>query len=372
MSMLSMREQAGETAADLLVDDPRVAIVLAEISTTQFGRALQHDPSRAINVGIMEQTMVGVAAGFAMEGFLPIVHTITPFLVERPLEQIKLDFGYQGLEGTFVSVGGSYDYTAEGFTHHAPGDVQAMLTVPGMQVLVPGTAGELDRLFRATYANGHPTYLRPSTAANAETRDVQVGRLEVIRRGARATVLAVGPMLDRTLAAVEGLDVTVLYVTSVAPFDAEGLARESADGADGDRGRAVPGRDARAGDHHRARASRRALHLDRGSADGPAGVRNRGRSRPRPRPRCRRDPGTRRSIARVTAESEAQEPGSASCVRVVSQTDQSVSKGKRSERARAEAGGRRTSEATTSPPRRRAAMPVASRVQLDHGGRRLR
>lgn len=229
MTAATMRDQAGETAAALLEEDPRVALVLAEISTGPFGRALRHDPRRAVNVGIMEQTMVGVAAGFAMEGFLPIVHTITPFLVERPLEQIKLDFGYQGLGGTFVSVGASYDYTAEGFTHHAPGDVQAMLTVPGMQVLVPGTPVELDRLLRATYANGAPTYLRPSTATNGETRDVAVGRLELVRRGSAGTVIAVGPMLDRVLEAANGFDATVLYATTVAPFDADGLAREAAD-----------------------------------------------------------------------------------------------------------------------------------------------
>jgi transketolase len=226
---LSMRERAGETAAELLDEDPRVAVVLAEISTGQFARALRSHPKRAVNVGIMEQTMVGVAAGFAMEGFLPVVHTITPFLVERPLEQIKLDFGYQGLQGTFVSVGGSHDYTSEGFTHHSPADVQVMLTVPGMEVLVPGAPGELDRLFRATYADGSPTYLRTSSATNAQSRPVEVGRLDMVRRGADATVIAVGPMLDRTLAAVEGLDVTVLYVTTVSPFDANGLAREVAD-----------------------------------------------------------------------------------------------------------------------------------------------
>ncbi|MGZ5213567.1 MAG: transketolase family protein [Actinomycetota bacterium] len=224
-----MRERAGDTAADLLDEDPRVAVVLAEISTGQFGRALQSHPDRAVNVGIMEQTMVGVAAGFAMEGFLPIVHTITPFLVERPIEQIKLDFGYQGLEGTFVSVGGSYDYTSEGFTHHSPGDVQVMLTVPGMEVLAPGAPDELERLLRATYADGHPTYLRTSTAANARSLPVEVGRLDVVRRGETATVIAVGPMLDRTVEAVEGLGVTVLYVTTVSPFDADGLAREAAD-----------------------------------------------------------------------------------------------------------------------------------------------
>jgi transketolase len=232
VSALSMREQAGETTADLLDEDPRVAVVLAEISTDQFGRALHSHPERAVNVGIMEQTMVGVAAGFAMEGFIPIVHTITPFLVERPLEQIKLDFGYQGLQGTFVSVGGSYDYTGEGFTHHSPADVQVMLTVPGMEVLAPGTPDELDRLFRATYADGHPTYLRTTTTANAGSRSVEVGRLDVIKRGAVATVIAVGPMLDRTLAAVDGMDVTVLYATTVVPFDADGLAREVADAPD--------------------------------------------------------------------------------------------------------------------------------------------
>jgi len=226
----TMRGQAAVTATELFREDPRVAIVLSEISTDHFEGAFRLDPRRAVNLGIMEQTLVGVAAGFAMEGFHPIVHTITPFLVERPLEQIKLDFGYQALGGTFVSVGASYDYTAEGYTHHAPGDVRVMLTVPGMEVFVPGTAGELDRLLRATYANGRPSYLRTSIQANVETRPVEVGRLEPIRRGRTATVIAIGPMLDRTLRALDGHDVTVLYATSVEPFDADGLARAAADG----------------------------------------------------------------------------------------------------------------------------------------------
>jgi transketolase len=225
----TMRHQAAITATDLFRRDPRVAIVLSEISTDYFRKAFAHDPGRAVNVGIMEQTMVGVAAGFAMEGFLPVVHTIGPFLAERPLEQVKLDFGYQGLQGTFIPVGGSHDYTSEGFTHHTPGDVAAMRTIPGMQVLVPGTAAELARIFEATYANGHPTYVRTSIQANLRSFDVEVGRLEVVRRGTGGTVVAVGPMLDRTIEAVEGLDLTVLYATSVVPFDGEGLAREAAD-----------------------------------------------------------------------------------------------------------------------------------------------
>jgi len=222
-----MREQMGVTACDLFARDDRVAIVLAEISTQYFEPALRGDPRRAANLGIMEQSMVGVAAGFAMEGFHPIVHTITPFLVERPLEQIKLDFGYQGLGGTFVSAGASYDYGAEGGTHHSPADVQAILTIPGVEVLVPGSAAEVDRAIRSTYADGRITYIRTSVATNAASFETELGRAEVLRRGDRGTVLAVGPMLDRTLAAVEGMDVTVVYVTSIAPFDAETLTREA-------------------------------------------------------------------------------------------------------------------------------------------------
>ncbi|MGH2630985.1 MAG: transketolase C-terminal domain-containing protein [Actinomycetota bacterium] len=130
----------------------------------------------------------------------------------------------KGLGGTFVGSGGSYDYASEGGTHHSPGDVATMLTIPGMQVLAPGHGEEAAALLRATYANGTPTYMRTSLATNEQPRDVAVGRLEVVRRGAGATVIAFGPMLTRTLAATEGLDVTVAYATSVEPFDDAGLA----------------------------------------------------------------------------------------------------------------------------------------------------
>jgi transketolase len=205
---------------------------LAEISGQLFRRALPHDPMRVVNVGIAGQTMIGVAAGFAMEGFHPIAHSLSPFVAERPFEQLKLDFGYQRLGGTFVGAGGSYDYAGEGGTHHAAGDVAAMLAIPRMQVLVPGHGDEVARLLRATYANGEPTYVRTSLATNEHAFDVAPGRLEVVRRGRGATVLAFGPMLSRTMRAVEGLDVTVAYATGVEPFDHAGLAAIVGDAPD--------------------------------------------------------------------------------------------------------------------------------------------
>ena len=105
MSATTMREQAMATVVDLFERDEHVALIMADISLDYLRPAVEHDPRRAINVGIMEQSAIGVAAGFALEGFHPIVHTLAPFLTERPLEQLKLDFGYQGLGGLFISAG---------------------------------------------------------------------------------------------------------------------------------------------------------------------------------------------------------------------------------------------------------------------------
>src|SRR5439155_21124947 len=177
-------------------------------------------PSRAAP---MEQTMIGLSAGLAMEGMIPVVHTDAPFLVERPFEQIKADFCYQNLAGNFVSTGASYDYAFEGMSHQGPADVPLLRVLPGMQVVVPGTGAEFDLLFRESYANGHSTYYRTQLSDNSETHPVRFGSLSLIRRGSRATVVAVGPVLSSVLSAVEGLDVTVLYCTTVAPFDVDTL-----------------------------------------------------------------------------------------------------------------------------------------------------
>jgi transketolase len=232
MAREPMRAAAAQAAVDVFLEDPTVAVVLAEISTDLFAPAFRHDPRRAVNVGIMEQAMVGVAAGFALEGFRPVVHTIAPFLAERALEQVKLDFGYQRLEGLFVTTGASYDYGTSGMTHHSPGDVAALQTVPGMEILVPGERAEAAALVRAAYANGRLTYLRTTAAENERARELAPGGLTPVRRGSELTVIAVGPMLDRTLAALDGLDATVLYATTVYPLDLATLAAEAAPAAE--------------------------------------------------------------------------------------------------------------------------------------------
>ncbi len=227
-----MRDAACGAILDRFQDDERAALVLADISLDRLEPAFRHDRRRVVNVGIMEQTAVGVAAGFALEGFRPIVHTLAPFLVERPLEQLKLGFGYHRQEGLFVSAGASYDYSEYGLTHHAPGDIAALATIPRMEAIVPGTAREAADAVRRSHGNGRATYLRTSVSENSVEPELASGGLTKVRSGTALTVVAVGPILDRTLAALGGIDATVLYATTVLPLDAATLATEAAPATD--------------------------------------------------------------------------------------------------------------------------------------------
>ena len=218
-----MRRQLVKTVESLMAADPRLVVLLGDISVFGFRNAFNLHPERIYNIGICEQAMTGMAAGMAREGLLPVVHSIAPFVVERCFEQIKLDFCYQRLPGNIVSVGGSYDYAALGCSHHCPGDVEILKALPGLEIVVPGTPAEFDRLFRAAYADKSPTYFRLSERSNPQDCDVAFGKANVLKQGKLATVVTVGPMLAATLAAVQDLDVTVLYYTTVAPFDVEAL-----------------------------------------------------------------------------------------------------------------------------------------------------
>jgi transketolase len=220
---MSMRKQFVHTASRLLEQDERVVLLLGDIGVFGFRDAFKAFPDRVYNIGILEQATVSLAAGLAKTGMVPIIHTIAPFLTERCLEQIKIDFGYQGLGGNFITVGASYDYAALGCTHHCPGDVQVLSSIPGMEVVVPGCAAEFDSLLGAAYASPQPTYYRLSEASNGVSSDAGFGRAAVLKEGSAAVVVAVGPMLSSVMQAAEGLDVTVLYYTTVAPFDAATL-----------------------------------------------------------------------------------------------------------------------------------------------------
>ncbi|MFC4561942.1 transketolase family protein [Nocardiopsis mangrovi] len=222
-----MRDTFAATTVAALDTDPRLAVVLADISADRFAEAAARHPGRVVNVGIREQLLIGVAGGLALTGMRPIAHTFAPFLIERPFEQVKLDLGHQDAGAVLVSSGASYDGAGYGRTHMAPGDVALLDTLPGWTVHVPGHATEAARLLETAFRGDDRVYVRLTERGNAAARPVGQGLVAVRAGSARSSgvVVAVGPMLDRVLAATEGLDVTVAYAATVRPFDRAGLNR---------------------------------------------------------------------------------------------------------------------------------------------------
>jgi transketolase len=219
-----MRKQFIKTVENILQKDEKTVLLLGDISVFGFRNSIIKYPSRVYNTGILEQSMIGLSSGLSLSGMTPIIHTIAPFLVERAYEQLKLDFGYQNLNGNFISIGASYDYAGLGSSHNCPADVNILKQIPNMEIILPGTSQEFDVLFNQSYNNGNPTYYRLSEYENINSQNVKFGAANIIKKGSQATIIVVGNMLDLILESTSHLDVTILYYTTIHPFDKKTLS----------------------------------------------------------------------------------------------------------------------------------------------------
>jgi transketolase len=220
-----MRKQFVTTIQDTMSKDDNLCLLLGDIGVFGFSKCFELYPDRTYNIGILEQSTISLASGMSKANMIPVVHTIAPFIVERAFEQLKTDFGYQNLNGNFISIGNSYDYAGLGCTHHCPGDVSILSTIPNMQIISPGSSKEFDSLFKQTYNNGSSTYFRLSEYEHNLNFEVIFGKANIIKEGNKALVICYGNMLESVYEAVKDLDVTLLYYSTIIPFDAETLRK---------------------------------------------------------------------------------------------------------------------------------------------------
>jgi transketolase len=216
-----MRRKFQEVVSKLIENDPSTVLLLGDIGVFGFRNQMAEHPERVINVGILEQAMTGIAAGLSKASLNPIIHSIAPFVVERTFEQLKIDFGYQNLRGNLISVGASVDYAALGATHHCPGDISLLLSIPNIEIFVPGTITELDYLLRESLQNNKFSYFRltENPAAGQESANLKNG--SILREGRDLTIIAFGPFIQEALEIGEELNAQVIYFNKMAPFDGQ-------------------------------------------------------------------------------------------------------------------------------------------------------
>ena len=219
-----MRQQFADTMLSVGQEDPNLTVLVGDISHGILQPFAKACPGQYYNVGILEPTIVSMAAGLSKVGLNPVIHTIAPFLIERAFEQIKLDFCYQGLSGNIVTVGSAFDYATLGCTHHCYGDFALLKTLP-VEITYPAMPAEFDALFRQTYSNDVVTYFRlPAEQHGVDFKDIKLGKAIKVRDGSDITLIATGPQLRTAMNAVYGLsalgwDPEILYVHTIRPLD---------------------------------------------------------------------------------------------------------------------------------------------------------
>jgi len=198
-------------------------------------------PERFLNAGICEQNMVGMSAGLALEGKVPIVTSISPFIYMRACEQVRTDVCYNKLHVIFVSIMSGISGAPLGSTHYGTEDLAVMRSFPNMTVLQPSNARQIEQAIFDAYATEGPVYIRLGSGMEPDVPSVSrgslIGKAIQLRKGSDVSILATGFMVHKALEAAEqletaGISTAVWDHPSIKPIDGKAI-HESSGGAAG-------------------------------------------------------------------------------------------------------------------------------------------
>ena len=151
-----MRRSFGKIINELADNDEKIYVIVGDIGYRIFDEFREKHPDRFINMGICEQSMIGVSAGMALEGLKPWVYTITPFLIERPFEQVKLDIDQQNVD---VKLVGFSDYPALGPTHTELNGNKIMQLFKNITSYFPEDGEETQKVIYNAYIKNGPAFI---------------------------------------------------------------------------------------------------------------------------------------------------------------------------------------------------------------------
>ena len=151
-----MRRTFGKVISQLAYEDEKIFVIVGDIGFKVFDEFRQKYPERFINMGICEQSIIGVSAGMALEGLKPWVYTITPFLIERPFEQIKLDIDQQKVN---VKLVGFADYPTLGPTHSELNGRRLMSLCKNISSFFPKDGVETKSMIMEAYNYDGPAFI---------------------------------------------------------------------------------------------------------------------------------------------------------------------------------------------------------------------
>ncbi|MEI6559662.1 MAG: transketolase C-terminal domain-containing protein [Rhodospirillaceae bacterium] len=209
---------------------PRLVVLSGDIGNKRFDKFKAAAPGRFLNCGIAEANMMGMA----LNGFRPVVYTITPFTTTRCFEQIRVDVCYHRVPVLIVGTGSGLSYAELGPTHHSCEDIAILRSLPEMVVLCPADAAEMRQGLRAALLQDQPVYMRigrkgEPTVHAAPPAEFQIGKAITIRASDDLCLIGTGNMVSvlveaAGLLAERGVSARVESFHTVKPLDGERLA----------------------------------------------------------------------------------------------------------------------------------------------------
>ena len=151
-----MRRRFGKVISELATKDEKIVLIVGDIGYGVFDDFRKEHPKKFFNLGICEQSIIGFASGLALEGLKPWVYTITPFLIERPFEQIKLDINQQNVN---VKLVGFADYPSLGPSHAELDAKKMMKLFKNIKSYFPKDGRETNLLTKLAYKRKGPVFI---------------------------------------------------------------------------------------------------------------------------------------------------------------------------------------------------------------------
>lgn len=229
--MITMRDAFGQALIELAQIRDDFVVLDADVAggtgTAAFREAY---PDRFIQCGIAEQNMVSVAAGLSTTGVIPIVTCYAVFASMRAIEQARNSIAYPDFNVKIAASHLGLDVGPDGPTHQALEDIAIYRSIPNFRVVSPADPHELRAALPVLLDVPHPVYLRtgrsPLPTILPADVEFRLGRGLILRTGADVTLLAVGVMVHRALAAAErlareGIDARVVNLSTIKPIDRE-------------------------------------------------------------------------------------------------------------------------------------------------------
>ena len=231
MASIATRDAYGEALAELGAVNENIVVLEADLSkstkTSDFKKVY---PERHFNMGIAEQNMLGVAAGFAAAGKIPFASSFAVFATGRAYDQIRNSIAYPNLNVKIAATHAGLTVGEDGGSHQMLEDIALMRALPNMTVIVPADGIETKQAIKAAAEYEGPVYIRMGRPKVPvlfdENYTFEIGKGVVLKEGTDVTLVGTGIMVSKAveaaeLLAAEGISAAVVNISTIKPLDAE-------------------------------------------------------------------------------------------------------------------------------------------------------